>query len=289
MGNYGNAVDRWYHRAAVVLWPREKTFVIRAKASASWAIQQLGKTLNKGALDEGRSMARRLLPFWESVARREQGRAFSEKTLRVANEIRQPALASSRLKPFALEQLSPKTAPLWVGLVERYGGEWCRALFAHYNSSREGPGRKAWLLTLPRFCEALCSAGAPGAIALARWLTNEQWRRFANESTAYREDLPGRYATDQLLRLHEPMLGPLESSVIAGDPRLTREILEFPTSSELKPAEIDLLILVLKAAAADRRRSGSLAALGLESMYERCARALRAPRRLRRSSHRGWH
>ncbi len=33
MGNYGNTVDRWYHRAAVVMWPRERAFVLRAKAS----------------------------------------------------------------------------------------------------------------------------------------------------------------------------------------------------------------------------------------------------------------
>jgi hypothetical protein len=34
MGNWGNTVDRWYHRAAVVLWPRERSFLLRAKASA---------------------------------------------------------------------------------------------------------------------------------------------------------------------------------------------------------------------------------------------------------------
>jgi hypothetical protein len=32
-GNAGNTVEHWYHRAAVVVWPRERTFVIRAKAS----------------------------------------------------------------------------------------------------------------------------------------------------------------------------------------------------------------------------------------------------------------
>jgi hypothetical protein len=31
-GNAGNTVEHWYHRAAVVLWPKERTFVIRAKA-----------------------------------------------------------------------------------------------------------------------------------------------------------------------------------------------------------------------------------------------------------------
>ncbi len=37
-GNAGNTVEHWYHRAAVVLWPRERTFVIRAKASPRWGI-----------------------------------------------------------------------------------------------------------------------------------------------------------------------------------------------------------------------------------------------------------
>src|SRR5205814_6679778 len=33
MGNYGNTVDRWYHRAAVVMWPRARSFVVRARVS----------------------------------------------------------------------------------------------------------------------------------------------------------------------------------------------------------------------------------------------------------------
>jgi len=37
MGNWGNTVERWYHRAAVVLWPRERSFIIRAKTSARYA------------------------------------------------------------------------------------------------------------------------------------------------------------------------------------------------------------------------------------------------------------
>ncbi len=38
-GNAGNTGDRWYHRAAVLLWPRTRTFAIRAKASPAWGIR----------------------------------------------------------------------------------------------------------------------------------------------------------------------------------------------------------------------------------------------------------
>src|SRR5262249_10850842 len=30
MGNYGNTLDRWYRRAAIVVWPRDRAFVARA-------------------------------------------------------------------------------------------------------------------------------------------------------------------------------------------------------------------------------------------------------------------
>jgi hypothetical protein len=40
-GNYGNTVDRWYHRAAFVTWPRANTFALRAQASPQWAVDEL--------------------------------------------------------------------------------------------------------------------------------------------------------------------------------------------------------------------------------------------------------
>ena len=33
MGNYGNTMDRWYRRGAVVLWPTRLDFEVRAEAS----------------------------------------------------------------------------------------------------------------------------------------------------------------------------------------------------------------------------------------------------------------
>ena len=42
-GNYGNTLERWYHRAAVVCWPRARTFALRARAAPGWAVDQLAK------------------------------------------------------------------------------------------------------------------------------------------------------------------------------------------------------------------------------------------------------
>jgi hypothetical protein len=121
------------------------TFVIRAKASASWAIRELGETLRKGSPDEARSMARQLLPFWESVAHGETSRGFVEKTLRVAEALDSKELASSLLKPFGFEQLAPETAP--CGRAFSRGTEWSGAGIA----SRAFPRAVEYVLALELF------------------------------------------------------------------------------------------------------------------------------------------
>lgn len=41
MGNWGNTLDRWYRRAAVLVWPRDRGFLNRAEASPSRALDEL--------------------------------------------------------------------------------------------------------------------------------------------------------------------------------------------------------------------------------------------------------
>jgi hypothetical protein len=40
-GNYGNTMERWYHRAAFVMWPRERGFVLRGRSDPAWALAEL--------------------------------------------------------------------------------------------------------------------------------------------------------------------------------------------------------------------------------------------------------
>jgi hypothetical protein len=49
MGNYGNTLDRWYRRAAVVVWPRDRAFTARAEAGSQWALHELHDRIEAGA------------------------------------------------------------------------------------------------------------------------------------------------------------------------------------------------------------------------------------------------
>jgi hypothetical protein len=71
MGNYGNTLDRWYHRAAVIVWSREQAFANRAEASPSWALGDIAALASAGDGAGARAAALTLAPFWDTaVARR---------------------------------------------------------------------------------------------------------------------------------------------------------------------------------------------------------------------------
>jgi hypothetical protein len=69
MGNWGNTLDRWYHRATVVVWPRDQAFANRAETSPAWALDVIATTASAGDAPGARAAAATLAPFWDSTLR----------------------------------------------------------------------------------------------------------------------------------------------------------------------------------------------------------------------------
>lgn len=92
MGNWGNTMDRWYRRGAIVVWPREHRFAVRAEASPAWAVDALLRCIRAGDFAEARTMAESLVPFWKEVAAAETRRDFFDKALRAAAGLGVPPL-----------------------------------------------------------------------------------------------------------------------------------------------------------------------------------------------------
>jgi len=279
MGNWGNTVDRWYHRAAVVLWPRERTFVIRAKASPRWAIDELTNTLRHGDVEHAREMAQRLVPFWTQVANREESRSFLERTLEVAGRLDRQELAATLLQPFALERLTPKAAPTLVALSQRYGIEWCQALLGTWTSEgrrdhASGKHREAWMASLPTLCQRLCAGGSGPGFDLASWLITEEWARIVQQWEELRKHPHPTVTLDAVCGMSEPILALLESSRIANRPDLHSEMLGVLTSPDTE-YPIRGLTHLLRTAHEARTGEG-LRDLGLAALREHCIPALTA-------------
>ncbi len=270
MGNWGNTMDRWYRRAAVVLWPRGSAFSVRAEASPAWAVEEVAKRLGAGALDEAREMAASLLPFWSGVAGRGAGRGFFGKVLGVAHGLEAPELAASLLGPFHVEALGPGQARAFVALAERYGEDWTRSLVSEWSGVGRpraavwGQDRPGWLVALPRLCAALRKADRDGGSRAARLLLEDGWLWLVREVEAGREVRPPSLRARRLSELPKPLLGWLEATAVADADDLREKALDFLCASENDPL-LPCLIQLLRNAG-ERLEPGTREALGLGTL-----------------------
>jgi hypothetical protein len=277
-GNAGNTVDRWYHRAAVMLWPRARTFAIRAKASPAWAIREIAKALARGSSGVARAKVGEVIPFWSRAAASEQEPSFVDQILRVAAEVGDAELAAGLVEPLEVERVTPRMAPRCVDLLARYGPTWCWAAFERWTSREGGYGHKpraTWIASLPELCGPLREAGGGDAIELARRLARSQWT-WVDKRIRLFDSLPSSAALRDLVGLSEAVVGVLATAEIAGDRELQTMIVERLSPEQGYPTHGAIAVL----------RSGlarGAATLGLGRLHEDCThtlnRLLNAPAR----------
>jgi len=209
MGNYGNTLDRWYRRAAIVMWPRRWAFAIRAEASPGWALDRLADLLRAGDVTGARENATTLASFWRVAA---GGELIVDKALAVARSLDDPGLAAMLLAPFQIEALTPASAASLAALAERYGEGWTGERIEDWFGG-DWPARSSWnqqptnwLESLPAICAALPTMGAP----VGRLLTAGAWTRLHQRTSSLLQ-----FPTASHRRKELDALGPSISSILA--------------------------------------------------------------------------
>ncbi len=275
MGNWGNTMDRWYRRAAIVLWPRQRAFVVRAEASPVWALGQIGQKVRSGRLSEAQKFTASLLPFWDAVVRHETRGDFLDRALPIAEGLEEPALAASLLLPFSAEALTPAQAPTFVALVRSYGEDWARSLLAGWASHRpESPQDSfAWLGSLPRLCKALC-ATEPAGRRCAKLLWRDQWAWLKGGiDQSVHLTAPSRQ-DPAIAALAKPILGLLKSTEVIGVKALQTEMVTFLRTRDHEPLLPALVSMLRVAARGKAARKGASPALN--TLRRHCIRQLEA-------------
>ena len=275
MGNYGNTVDRWYHRAAVVLWPRSRSFAIRAKLSPNWAIDQLWKLLKTGEVQEARDKAQSLLPFWSRWGSNESGKPFLTKTLRVAAALDDAKLAETLIAPFQLRQLGAQAMPHFVALLKSHGLTWCRQRFLQW--ADDGPhyyrdSDKKWLKFMPTFCRELCVYGADTGTELAQWVAAHQWLVTKEQCKRQLEDRESPHAQSELSELCKKLIWVIDSCVAAGANETHQHILKFLTGAA-NGYPVKCLVAALQECCKSRSPK-EVKALRLDALHRHCVAEL---------------
>jgi hypothetical protein len=184
MGNWGNTLDRWYHRAAVIVWPRDQAFANRAETSPAWALDELAAMAAAGGLSRAQAAAATLAPFWDGAlcaqAATEGSRTSGllDKALRTARALANAETAAMLLRPLRIENLTDTNVNSLGAIADAYGQQWT----AHLLRTWFGADEPAWAYAgeqqrpqwvadwLPSLCTGLHATGSAGAAAAERIL-----------------------------------------------------------------------------------------------------------------------
>ena len=129
MGNYGNTEDRWYHRAAVVLWPQRHHFDGIAGAGAAHAIS----IIEEAIAAEGPGLLRRAFDTWSGLAGRSSGegeKALLKRALKIVERLNDSSLATQMLRRFDICSLHGDLVEDFLQLSRLYGAGWCSEVLA---------------------------------------------------------------------------------------------------------------------------------------------------------------
>ena len=272
MGNYGNTMDRWYRRGAVVLWPRRLDFAVRAEASPGWAVDFLADLLRGGQHARARELVELLAPFWADKPWVDASGGQSAnlpsrqpnlgQALVVADGVAEPRLAKMLLRPFRLELLTPADAPVLAAVAERYGQDWASELLDNWEHG-SSPGwyqapeeRLSWIAALPELCPALNRSGGS---SVARLLLTVCWRWLAESVGQARSITQPSRRTQTLHELSAPIAGLLIGAAASDASELNGTAIAFlcDTGDAVLHCLVKVLRIVGGAAAEHQVRAGS--------------------------------
>lgn len=282
MGNYGNTMDRWYRRAAIVLWPRTQAFAVRAEVAPQAALATLVARLAAGRVDECRNLVTTLLSSWPELVGRSQTEDLATSTLQIAFGLADPELALALLQPFQLQVFGPDRAGDLAVLVECYGESWMAGLVRGFVelvlADRTFGSRDAflaWMATLNRLCSSLSQHGRAGR-CVGRHIVEQSWRALAGKIASFRDFQQPSLRESSLDKISEPLLGWLDAAALIHETRTGDDSgrsalesgLEFLRVEE--NAVLGLFLIRLLRLAAQRVPRDRQASLGLPLLAKHC-------------------
>lgn len=129
MGNYGNTMDRWYHRAAIILWPQKDHDSVLFDIDANSVISGLYKLTKKKSQETRiRQIITSLSPYWPEQVRRNCESNVQDAIFNLAIYINDSQLAQVMLGCFGMQVITPARIPLLMSLQRAYGTSWLLTL-----------------------------------------------------------------------------------------------------------------------------------------------------------------
>ncbi len=129
MGNYGNTLDRWYHRAAVILYRKNDRYAMMCDTNPDLLVKELIALAKKTATrEEAQNRVTSILPYWHLAQRSvyaDLDNKWIKSVFTLASLMESPSLAKSLVEPLGLASLNTKTAQVFVDCQLARDVSWC--------------------------------------------------------------------------------------------------------------------------------------------------------------------
>jgi hypothetical protein len=186
MGNYGNTMDRWYHRAAIILWQRKDHYpILFAMDPASVFSELLKLTRKKFQEAQVSQIISSLLPYWSQCVRRLNGSEICSSVFKIAIYLKDPQLAQSMAIGFDMGALNPERAKLFLSLQEAYGTPWCLNVLQAWSKPKDHWGTAPECKNIAEIIKTL--SNSQNHKALSSFLLKYQFAKIIEDTEFYKE------------------------------------------------------------------------------------------------------
>jgi len=246
MGNYGNTMDRWYHRAAIILWRKTDHYAVSLEiAPAKTMAEILRLAQNKSTHSKAQQIIRHLLPNWLEQ-RHEFNDVATFHVVKLGLIIDEPKLARSLLSPLGVDALCPKNAPTLALLKIAYGLQWCKDIMRQWLSPPKQYFEKtdSLIKNLPKIIEKLVANSPAENKSLCDWILNYQLITLKERHTAQKNH--SQLAQLRLLapdRINE-IKALLAASIITFDKKTYNNMLRFVMANQILYSVHDLATIL---------------------------------------------
>lgn len=257
MGNYGNTLERWYHRAAIVLWRKEDRYAMLCEVDPRQLVKDLRKLARKPATrGKTQDIITSVMPYWSRAitGNREVDNAWTRSVLDLALQIDLPEMAQALVSPFDLRVFNAETAKAFMALEQRYGTPWSIRILEQWSQHNTGYRWHDLIDGFYPLISALCQTGQAGdsgerkesGKGVIDWLLNHQFDTLvANHAERQKHDSPARLAEQCASRVKSA--GELlNACVVAGNAVMHTRVAGYLVNNETLYDPLELAELALR-------------------------------------------
>ena len=130
MGNYGNTLDRWYHRAAIVLWSKEKHFDLMHRVGPEYVMSLIEEAFHCG----DKKNLKKIVTAWKNLRTYHSSgdKKLLKRSLSITKNLQDPQLSKKILCCFDLTDFKSNLITPFLNLSESYGESLCCDIMEHW-------------------------------------------------------------------------------------------------------------------------------------------------------------